>query len=70
MDSQPTILPLQPVTMSVREAAAYLGAGESTIWKAIRERRLRALKMGRSTRILRVDADAFISSLPVLGEAA
>jgi len=55
--------------MSVRDAATYLGAGESTIWKAIRERRLRALKMGRSTRILRVDADAFISSLPVLGDA-
>lgn len=70
MNSQPSIIPLQPITMSVREAATYLGAGESTIWKAVRERRLRAVKMGRSTRILRTDADAFISTLPVLGEAA
>lgn len=70
MNSQPPVITLQPIAMSVREAAAYLGAGESTIWKAVRERRLRALKMGRSTRILRKDADAFISSLPALGEAA
>jgi len=70
MNSQSFITPSQPIAMSVRETAAYLGAGESTIWKAVRERRLRALKMGRSTRILRTDADAFISSLPAIGEAA
>lgn len=70
MNPQPTVTPLQPISMSVREAATYLGAGESTIWKAVRERRLRALKMGRSTRILRVDADAFVAGLPAIGEAA
>lgn len=70
MNSQPSPVPLQPVALSVREVAAYLGAGESTIWKAVRQRRLRALKMGRSTRILRTDADAFILSLPAVGEAA
>jgi excisionase family DNA binding protein len=60
----------QPATLSVREAAIYFNAGESTVWRAIRERRLRAIKMGRSTRILRADADAFIAALPVIGEAA
>jgi excisionase family DNA binding protein len=70
MNPQHTVLSIHPITMSVRDTAAYLGAGESTIWKAIRERRLRAIKMGRSTRVIRSDADAFVANLPVIGEVA
>jgi excisionase family DNA binding protein len=50
--------------MSVREAAAYLNAGESTIWKLIRESKLPAKRLGSRTIILRADAKQFLYDLP------
>jgi excisionase family DNA binding protein len=70
MNSQATVTPFQSAAMSVRDFAALINAGESTAWKLIRERRVRAVKLGRSTRILRSDADAFIAGLPTVGQAA
>lgn len=59
-----------PAMMSVRDFAIYINAGESTAWKLIRENRVRAVKVGRSTRITRADADAFIAGLSEIGKAA
>lgn len=56
--------------MSVRTVAQTIDAGESTVWKLIKEKRLRAVKMGRSTRVLPQALDEFIAGLPEIGEAA
>ncbi len=56
--------------MSVRTVAQTIDAGESTVWKLIKQKRLRAVKMGRSTRVLPEALDAFIAGLPSIGEAA
>ena len=52
-----------PAVMTVPSVAFYLGLGESTVWKLIREKKLHAIKMGRATRVLRSDADAFLANL-------
>lgn len=52
-----------PAAMPVSNTAFYLGLGESTVWKLIRENKIRAVKMGRATRVLRSDADAFLATL-------
>jgi excisionase family DNA binding protein len=56
--------------MSVREFAQIARLGESSVWKAIREKRLTARKNGRRTLILRQEAEAYLNSLPRVGEAA
>lgn len=60
----------EPEAMTVRNFAALIGAGESTAWKLISQKRVRAVKIGRSTRVLRSDAASFLASLPTIGEAA
>ncbi len=56
--------------LSVPEAARYLAVGEGSIWKAIRESKLPARKLGARTLILRADADSFLTNLPQIGAAA
>jgi excisionase family DNA binding protein len=56
--------PLEIAALSVREAAAYLNAGESTVWKLIRENKLPAKRLGSRTIILRADAEQFLHGLP------
>jgi hypothetical protein len=56
--------------MSVPEFARFARIGESSAWKAIRERRLAARKLGRRTVILKEDAESYLNSLPRVGEAA
>lgn len=43
---------------------------ESYVWTLIRNKRLRAVKVGRSTRITAEDAAAFRAGLTAIGEAA
>jgi excisionase family DNA binding protein len=50
--------------MSVEETARFLGLGQSSIWRAIREQRLAARKSGRRTLILKEDALAYVRNLP------
>lgn len=47
----------------IREAAPFLGVKRTTIFRAIRSGQLRALKVGRATRLLGRDIAAFQTSL-------
>lgn len=51
---------------SVDEVARMAGCGRDTIYRAIREGRLTAKKLGRLTRIPAADAQRFIDDLPDL----
>lgn len=62
---------MSPKSMqSVRAFAADNDFSESMAWKLIREKRVRAVKVGRSTRITAEDAAAFRAGLSAIGEAA
>jgi excisionase family DNA binding protein len=56
--------------MSVEETARFLGLGQSSVWREIREHRLAARKCGRRTLILREDALSYLRDLPRAGIAA
>lgn len=51
---------------SVDELARMAGCGRDTIYRAIREGRLTAKKLGRLTRIPAAEAERFIDGLPHL----
>ena len=53
------------VAHSVGSAAAIAGIGRSTLYAAIRDRRLVARKIGRRTIILVSDLQNWLQSLPV-----
>lgn len=48
------------------EASPYVGMQRSAIYRAIREGRLRAIKTGRTTKLLGCDIILFRDSLPVM----
>ena len=56
--------------LSVPESARLARVGQSSIWKAIRERHLEARKLGRRTVILKEDAQNYLQKLPKVGAAA
>jgi excisionase family DNA binding protein len=65
--TRPTV---EAAAMSVEETARFLGMGQSSIWREIREHRLPAVKCGRRTLVTREDAIAFLRHLPRIGAAA
>jgi excisionase family DNA binding protein len=57
----------QPVSregLSVTEACEIAGIGRTKLYQAIKERRLKARKLGTRTIILRADLQKFLASLP------
>jgi hypothetical protein len=52
---------------SINELASNGPEGRTTLFKAIRERRLVARKAGRKTIVLAEDYEAYLRSLPVIG---
>jgi excisionase family DNA binding protein len=58
---------IEIAAMSVEEAARFLGLGQSSIWRAIREQQLAARKHGRRTLIMKEDALAYLRELPRAG---
>lgn len=54
------------VAHSVGSAAALAGIGRSTLYAAIRDRRLVARKVGRRTIVLVSDLENWLHSLPVV----
>jgi len=51
---------------TIDEVRHVLGIGRNGVYKAINEHRLRAVKLGKRTLVLRTDLDAFLKSLPVM----
>lgn len=55
---------MEPLALTVAQAAQLGGPCRSAIYQDIRAGRLRAIKRGRSTRILMEDFKAYLASLP------
>ncbi|WP_315833460.1 helix-turn-helix domain-containing protein [Bradyrhizobium prioriisuperbiae] len=56
--------------MTIREAAQLSSLGQTSIYKAIREGRLRHRKYGTRTIITRADLASFLDSLPSQGRVS
>jgi excisionase family DNA binding protein len=61
-------LTTQVLTYSVSEAAETIGCGATSVYDLIKTGRLKARKLGQRTLILRDDLQAFLNTLPVMGE--
>jgi excisionase family DNA binding protein len=55
-----------PFGLSINDTVLISGLGRDTIYRAIRDGRLKARKVGRRTLVLRTDLEAFLSGLPQL----
>jgi len=62
---QQVALPAEKLTYNLKEAATALGIGKTTLYKAIAERRLRAIKLGSRTLIPSEDLRAWIAAQPM-----
>jgi excisionase family DNA binding protein len=51
---------------AVREFCARYGICRQTFYDEVRRGRLRALKLGKKTIVLRADADAWVATMPAL----
>jgi excisionase family DNA binding protein len=58
-----------PIAYPIEEIPAVVGVPRTKIFQAIRERRLTARKVGRSTIITHDDLMAWLNSLPTKGKA-
>lgn len=58
--------PVEPAALlTTEQAAAYLGIGESTLFRMIQAGQIPAVKLNRrQTRIRRTDLNAYIDQLP------
>jgi excisionase family DNA binding protein len=50
--------------MSLSQAQALLGAGNSTFWALIDSGGLRTVQVGQRRKVLRTDLEAYLASLP------
>jgi excisionase family DNA binding protein len=55
---------MEPLALTIAQAAKLGGPCRSAIYEDIRSGRLRAVKRGRSTRILIEDFKSYLASLP------
>jgi excisionase family DNA binding protein len=62
----PATANIQPVLVSIGEAAKLLGIGRSTVYCLISDGDLKALKIGSRTVIRRSDADELVERLPLV----
>jgi excisionase family DNA binding protein len=51
---------------SVKQFCAHFGMGKDRFYKEVKLGRLRAIKVGHNTRVLRADAERWLASLPTL----
>lgn len=61
---------MEPLALTVAQAAELARICRSAIYQDIRAGRLRAVKRGRSTRILMEDLKAYLASFPSLHDKA
>jgi excisionase family DNA binding protein len=58
---RPTV---EKLAFTIQEAAAASSIGQTSLYKAIRDKQLKARKYGTRTIITRTDLQAFLDSLP------
>lgn len=64
MAKRESALGMEKLGLTVPEAAALCSLGQTSIYKAIREGRLRIRKYGTRTIIMRADLESFLENLP------
>jgi excisionase family DNA binding protein len=57
---------MEPLALTIMQAAKLSGICRSVLYDEIRLRRLRAVKRGRSTRILIDDLKSYLAALPAV----
>jgi excisionase family DNA binding protein len=62
---EPTTRAFSPL-FTLPEAAQVLRVSKSWVERRIREKRLKAVKLGSLTRIAKADLDAFVAAAPVV----
>lgn len=60
---------MQRLALTVSECTEVAGLGRTKIYQEIKEGRLRAVKLGRGTRILVDDLKHYLAHLPALSSA-
>lgn len=60
----PPELPAEKLTYTVKQTAAALGVGQTTVWKAVADGKLSAMKLGSRTLIPAESLRAWIASMP------
>lgn len=61
----PPVLPPEKIAFTLKEAASALGVGTTTLYKALAEGKLSAIKLGNRTLIPREVLMAWVTSMPV-----
>ena len=56
-------LRLRPLLLGVEEAAVMLGIGRSTLYGLLRRGELRAIHIGRSTRLTMAELERYVDAL-------
>lgn len=59
-------LPPEKLTYTVKDASSAIGVGKSTIWKAIADGKLKAVKLGTRTLIPGAALRAWMDAFPVI----
>jgi excisionase family DNA binding protein len=57
---------ITPIALKITEACSASRCGRTTIYQAIKQDRLRAVKRGKSTLILESDLRQWLESLPAI----
>lgn len=65
---RPPSIPSEKITYTMKEAAEALSVGRTTLWKAISDGKLAAIKLGSRTLILADALHAWVASLPSVNQ--
>jgi excisionase family DNA binding protein len=60
---------MEPIALTIPQACAAASTGRTVLYREISDGRLRAIKRGRRTLILRSDLHRWLESLPEMREA-
>jgi excisionase family DNA binding protein len=55
-----TVQQVQPEWLRYPEAERYSGLGRSTLWKLVKDERIRAAKVGKAVRLSRRSIDSYM----------
>ena len=58
--TNPATGPTRPVTLTVPQVAALLGIGRNTVYRALQNGEIRAVRVGRAVRVRTADVEALL----------
>jgi excisionase family DNA binding protein len=60
---------VQPEWLRYPEAERYSGLGRSTLWKLVKDERIRAAKVGKAVRLSRQSIDSYMEEQSIIDGA-